>query len=209
MSWFLYVFSRTDRDTSASAANRKGEETMNVLAIYGGSRKNGNSEQLTKELLGENSYSSIHLGDYHIKPIVDQRHDPRGFEAVDDDYGYVLQQVLSHEFLVFTTPLYWYGMSGLMKNFIDRWSQSSRDPSLNFRVEMAKKQAFVVIVGDDEPQRKALPLVQQFQYIFDFMNMPLMGYLIGQGRTPGEIQNDLRSLKNAATWRKMLLELGS
>lgn len=181
---------------------------MNVLAIYGGSRKNGNSEQLTRELLREISYSSLHLSDYQIKPIVDQRHDPHGFDAVDDDYAHVLQQVLSHELLVFTTPLYWYGMSGLMKNFIDRWSQSLRDPSLNFKVEMARKQAFAVVVGDDQPQRKALPLVQQFQYIFDFMNMPLVGYLIGQGRKPGEIQNDLSALEKAATWRKKLLEFG-
>lgn len=181
----------------------------NVLAIYGGSRKNGNSEQLTRELLRESSYSSLHLSDYHIQPIVDQRHDPNGFDAVDDDYGQVLRQVLSHELLVFTTPLYWYGMSGLMKNFIDRWSQSFRDPSMNFQVEMAKKQAFVVIVGDDQPQRKALPLVQQFQYIFDFVHMPLVGYLIGQGRKPGEIHNDLCALENAATWRKKLLESGS
>jgi len=92
-----------------------------------------------------------------------------------------------------------------MKNFIDRWSQISRDPSLNFKVEMAKKQAFVVIVGDDQPQRKALPLVQQFQYIFDFVNVPLLGYLIGQGGRPGDIQNDLRTLEDAATWRKKLL----
>ncbi|GHO53009.1 flavodoxin family protein [Ktedonobacter robiniae] len=179
---------------------------MKTLAIYGGSRKNGNSEQLTKELLKGTSYSSIHLSDYHIKPIVDQRHDSNGFDAVDDDYSLVLEQVRAHELLVFTTPLYWYGMSGLMKNFVDRWSQSFRDTSINFKMEMATKRAFVVIVGDDEPQKKALPLAQQFQYIFDFMNMPLVGYLIGNGRKPGDIQNDLNTLENAATWRGKLLE---
>ncbi|GCE15459.1 flavodoxin family protein [Tengunoibacter tsumagoiensis] len=182
---------------------------MKIVAIYGGSRKNGNSEQLTKELLRGTSSSSIHLSDYRIQPIVDQRHDPNGFDTVDDDYSLVLQQVLSHDFLIFTTPVYWYGMSGLMKNFIDRWSQSFRDPSLNFKGEITKKRAFVVIVGDDQPQRKALPLVQQFQYIFDFVNVPLMGYLIGQGRKPGDIQNDLRTLEEAAIWRNKLLETHS
>ncbi|GHO69510.1 NAD(P)H-dependent oxidoreductase [Ktedonobacter sp. SOSP1-52] len=137
---------------------------------------------------------------------MDQRHDPNGFDAVDDDYAQVLQQVRAHELLVFATPLYWYGMSGLMKNFIDRWSQSFRDTSINFKMEMATKRAFVVIVGDDEPEKKALPLVQQFQYIFDFMHMPLVGYLIGNGRKPGDIQKDLNTLENAATWREKLLE---
>ena len=200
MSFFNFI------QLHVNIQKRKGQQSMNILAIYGGSRKNGNSEQLAREILKETAYSSLHLSDYHIKPIVDQRHEPGGFENVNDDYNQVLQQVLSHDLLVFTTPLYWYGMSGPMKNFIDRWSQSLRDTSINFKTEMAQKQAFVVIVGDDYPQQKALPLVQQFEYIFGFMNISFLGHLIGHGRKPGDIQNDLEALEKAAIWRKKLLE---
>jgi multimeric flavodoxin WrbA len=175
---------------------------MKVLAINSSSRKNGNTALLTNELLKEIPYTSLHLRDYQIKPILDQRHEPNGFDVVEDDYGQVIQQVLSHDILLFTTPLYWYGMSGLMKNFIDRWSQSLRDKSMYFKAEMAQKQAFVVVVGGDRVHIKALPLIQQFQYIFDFMGMSMIGYLIGQGTKPGEVQNDRRALENAATWRE-------
>lgn len=180
---------------------------MKVLVINGSSRQNGNTELLTKELLKEIPNSFLKLNQYTIKPIVDQRHESNGFDPVEDDYEQVIKQLLDHDILVFATPLYWYGMSGLMKNFIDRWSQTLRDKSIDFKTEMSKKQAFVLIVGGDRVHIKALPLVQQFQYIFDFMGMSLIGYLIGQGTKPGEVLNDQRALENAATWRKRIEEL--
>jgi multimeric flavodoxin WrbA len=149
-------------------------------------------------------HTSLCLRDYHIKPIVDQRHEQGGFTAVDDDYEHIIQQVLAHDILIFATPLYWYGMSGLMKNFVDRWSQSLRDQKLDFKAKMAKKQAFVLIVGGDRVYIKALPLVQQFQYIFEFMGMHMLGYLIGQGVKPGEIKNDQLALQSATSWREKL-----
>lgn len=180
---------------------------MKILVINGSSREKGNSEYLTNVLLKDIPHSSIYLREYHIQPIVDQRHEENGFAVVDDDYDKVIKQALEHDVLLFATPLYWYGMSGLMKNFVDRWSQSLRDKTISFRDQMAKKQAFVLIVGGDRIHIKALPLVQQFQYIFDFMNMPMIGYLIGQGTKPTEVQNDRRALENAATWNKKIHEL--
>jgi multimeric flavodoxin WrbA len=180
---------------------------MKVLVINGSSREKGNSEYLTKELLKNIPHSILFLREYRIYPIIDQRHEVNGFDAVDDDYEKVIKQVLEYDILLFATPLYWYGMSGLMKNFVDRWSQSLRDKSIDFRGKMAKKQAFVLIVGGDRIHIKALPLVQQFQYIFDFMNMSMIGYLIGQGTKPEEVQNDRRALENAATWNRKIQEI--
>lgn len=180
---------------------------MKILVINGSSREKGNSEYLTKVLLKDIPHSTISLREYRINSIVDQRHEENGFDPVDDDYEKVIKHVLEHDILLFATPLYWYGMSGLMKNFVDRWSQSLRNKTISFRDQMAKKQAFVLIVGGDRIHIKALPLVQQFQYIFDFMNMPMIGYLIGQGTKPAEVQNDRRALENAATWNKKIHEL--
>jgi multimeric flavodoxin WrbA len=180
---------------------------MKLLVINGSSRANGNSEYLSDVLLKDISHSTLFLRNYDIKPIVDQRHDEKGFDSVDDDYEKVIKQVLEYDILLFATPLYWYGMSGRMKNFVDRWSQSLRDKQMDFKGEMAKKQAFVLIVGGDRIHIKALPLVQQFQYIFDFMNMPMIGYLIGQGTKPEEVKDDRRAIENAATWNNKIKEL--
>lgn len=180
---------------------------MKILAIHGSSRENGNTEWLTRRVLHGVSADHIYLRHHHIEPIIDQRHEPNGFQPVDDDYDQLIQSVRSADLLLFATPLYWYGMSGRMKNFIDRWSQSLRDPRFDFRKEMAGKKAFVIVVGGNQVHTKALPLIQQFQLIFEFMSMEMIGYLIGQGTKPGEIQNDARGKAEADYWNQVFKTL--
>lgn len=73
-----------------------------------------------------------------------------------------MQHMLSHDVFVFATPLYWYGMSGPMKDFFDRWSQYLRDERFNLKDELAKKKAYVVITGGSSAKVKGLPLFSNF-----------------------------------------------
>jgi multimeric flavodoxin WrbA len=177
---------------------------MKILALYGSSRPNGNSEKLAETAFEGLEITHVYLRDRNIQPIVDQRHEEGGFQPVDDDYDVTIQQVLEHDTLVFVTPLYWYGMSGTMKNFVDRWSQSLRDSRYKFKEEMSKKKAYVIVTGGDNPRIKALPLIQQFQYIFDFMGMEFAGYVIGKGSKPDDILQDKRALKDAEALNEQL-----
>nr|WP_250886548.1 flavodoxin family protein [Bacillus sp. SM2101] len=169
---------------------------MKILNILGSSRKNGNSEYLTDQMLQDVAYKKLFLHDYHIKDIVDKRHTEEGFHLVEDDYEDIIQSLLSHDVIVFTTPLYWYGMSGQMKTFIDRWSQYLRDERFNFKEEMSKKKAYVVVTGGNK-KIVALPLIQQFHYIFDFVNMEFVDYLLGQGNEPMDVKMDEEALSKA------------
>ncbi|SFU89046.1 flavodoxin family protein [Alicyclobacillus macrosporangiidus] len=171
---------------------------MSVLAIYGSSRRHGNTEWLADRVVDGLPAEKIYLVEKNIRPIADCRHDPAGFAPVDDDYDSVMERVLAHDTLVFATPVYWYGMSGLMKNFIDRWSQSLRDRRYDFRENMGKKSACVVLVGGDDPRIKALPLVEQFRYIFDFMDMRFIGYVVGEANRPGDIVSDAAAMYEAS-----------
>jgi hypothetical protein len=65
---------------------------------------------------------------------------------------------------------------------------------------MGTKKGFVVICGGDTPYMKGLPLVQQFQYIFDFVGLEYIGYLIGKGNAPGEVLKDERAIAHANYW---------
>jgi multimeric flavodoxin WrbA len=170
---------------------------LKLLVLFGSSRKNGNTEILTDRLTNGIDCTRIYLADKRILPIDDRRHDPAGFPNVDDDYDDIVEQVLSHDVLIFSTPLYWYGMSGPMKNFVDRWSQSLRDKRFDFKSAMRQKRAYVVVVGGDQPRFKGLPLIQQFQYIFDFMQIEFCGFIIGEGNRPGDIMQDQRALSEA------------
>jgi multimeric flavodoxin WrbA len=177
---------------------------MRVFAMYGSSRRNGNSDLLTDRVLDGIPCTRLYLSDVHIQPIVDKRHSPEGFGWVDDDYDRIITQVLGHDILVFGAPIYWYGMPAPMKLFFDRWSQSLRDKRFDFKSEMSRKQAYVVLTGGDQPRIKGLPLIQQFKYIFDFVGMPFAGYVIGQGDKPGSVLQDERALDEAAFLNRQL-----
>lgn len=182
---------------------------LKILAINGSSRDQGNTEFMLKLLLQGVEANILDLRKYNIEPIIDQRHDLNGFQSVQDDYDTVISQVIDHDLLIFATPLYWYGMSGRMKNFVDRWSQSLRDIRYDFRKIMSEKQAFSVIVGGDQVHVKALPLVQQFALIYDFMGMKNLGYLIGNGTKPKTVQSDQRVTNELRFWNEHLKQSGN
>ncbi len=175
---------------------------MKILALLGSTRQNGNSQYLTEKMLEGTNHTMVSLSDKQINSIRDERHAEGGFNPVDDDYKELLDLLITHDTLIFSTPLYWYGMSGPMKNFFDRWSQYLRDENMNLKEELAKKKAYVVVTGGSSAKVKGLPLIQQFSYIFDFVNMEFVDYLIGSGVKPGEVREDRLALEKAEQWRK-------
>jgi len=168
-----------------------------MFIIHGSSRENGNTEQLTKMITEGISVSEVQLRTKNIRPINDQRHSEFGFQPVDDDYEQICKEMLEHDTIIFSTPLYWYGMSGQMKNYIDRWSQSLRDKELNFAEKMKTKKMYVVIVGGDNPSLKALPLILQFKNIFEFVGASFDGYILGKANSPGDIRLDSNTIQQA------------
>lgn len=180
---------------------------MSILVLYGSQREESNAKKLTRTVLAGIPHYTIDLRDHTILPIDDRRHEVGGFLPVDDDYDAVIQEVLQHDTLIFSLPIYWYGIPGRMKNFIDRWSVSLRDSRLHFKEIMQRKTAYVIVVGGDNPRVKGLPLIQQFQYIFDFMGVTFGGYIIGQANQPGEIEKDLRALAEAEQLNRILRQV--
>ncbi|MCS1352711.1 flavodoxin family protein [Mechercharimyces sp. CAU 1602] len=180
-----------------------------MIVLYGGTRPNGNTESLTEQTLSGLEVERINLSQFSIAPIKDQRHERGGFDPIDDDYDTIIDRLLPHDIIVFATPIYWYSMSGIMKNFIDRWSQTMRDNRYpGFRERLGEKTAYVIAVGGDNPHIKGLPMIQQFQYICDFMGITFAGYLLGQGSKPGDIRQDARAQAGAvqlnALWKEQL-----
>lgn len=180
---------------------------MKIAAIIGSSRIDGNTQQLTEIALEGIEYTPIILKDKKITPIDDLRHADGGFQPVADDYDEVIDKVLEHDILIFSTPVYWYGMSGLMKNFVDRWSQSLRDSRFEFKKKMSQKKVYVVTCGGDQPKIKALPLIQQFQHIFDFMGMSFADYMIGTANAPHDIETDQQAVGDARRWNQAFSSL--
>ena len=182
---------------------------MTVAVIYGGNRPNGNTELLTDRVIDGVKAERIYLGDFHIEPIIDMRHEKTGFQDRKDDYYTVINRILPHDIILFATPIYWYSMTGIMKNFIDRWSQMLRDSNYpDFKEQMSAKKAYVIAVGGDSPDIKGLPMIQQFQYIFDFVGVDFAGYILGTGNKPGDILTDKKAIHAANELNTKLLAKG-
>lgn len=177
---------------------------MKIMVIYGGTRENGNTEMLTERVLEGLECTRVYLRERNIHAIVDQRHSAGGFTPVADDHHEVAAAMLEHDVLVIATPLYWYGMSGPMKDYVDRWSQSLRDARFDFKGAMRDKQGYVVITGGPDARLKGLPLIQQFAHIFDFVGMKFSAYLIGTGGKPGQVMEDERALLEAGYLNRTL-----
>lgn len=178
---------------------------MKFVTFIGSSRNEGNSELLADLVLKDITHNKIYIKDLHIKPIEDLRHTHDGFQDIEDDYDQVIEELQNNDIVVFATPIYWYSMSGGMKNMIDRLSQAIRDERYpNLKERLKKIQTIVVIVGGDKPRIKGLPLIQQFQYTFEFLNMSLWSYIIGEANKPGEIMKDTSALSQATLLNKNL-----
>ncbi|WP_163099013.1 flavodoxin family protein [Peribacillus alkalitolerans] len=176
---------------------------MKILALLGSSRKKGNTEYMVNRVLEGVEHTSIELAELNVLPIVDRRHTVEGFSFVDDDYEKILPQLLQHDIIIFATPLYWYGMSGHMKTFFDRWSQYLRDERFDLKGELSKKKAYVIVTGGANAPITALPLIQQFQYIFDFVDMKFEDYIIARGVKPEEVSQDQLALQKAQHWNNV------
>jgi multimeric flavodoxin WrbA len=75
--------------------------------------------------------SKIYLDDHFIRPIAEvadnsrQRTDARA----NDDFPKILQIFLQADIIIWSTPIYWAGVSAQMKCFIDRLSSYFNNPA--------------------------------------------------------------------------------
>jgi putative NADPH-quinone reductase len=114
---------------------RKTQTQTTVLALIGSPRKQGNTDIMADELLSSAreagaKTSKIYLDDYQIRPIAEvsdnsrQRIDLRR----DDDFPALLERFLSADLIVWSSPVYWQGLSAQMKCFLDRLSSYFNHP---------------------------------------------------------------------------------
>lgn len=131
---------------------------MVALALIGSPRKHGNTDIMADELLegaesAGASASKVYLDDYLVRPIAEvadntrQREDPRR----DDDFPLVLERFLSADVVVWSTPVYWQGVSAQMKCFLDRMSSYFNHPEY---VHRFRGKGHVVLCAFGRPEQQ-------------------------------------------------------
>lgn len=187
-----FNFNNNTKGISISIYRINRSELIMITCLFGSSRNNGNSKVLLDYLLYGTDHRIINLFDTNIEKVIDNRHsNVYSMDLHQDDYSKVLKSVMDADTIIFSTPLYWYSMSASLKLFIDRWTESLREEHRNdFKEEMSKKKYIVMIVGGDNPTIKSKPLIDQFKYIFEFMNITNYSFLIGEGVAPSDVLKD-------------------
>lgn len=161
-----------------------------LLIICGSPRKDGNSDQLAAQLAkgateAGHTVETIHIRDLKMgfclgclaclpdKKACVQR----------DDINDLLPHVLDSDVLVFSTPVYYYSISGQMKTFLDRLNP--------LYGHLHSKEVIYMVTAMDESRaqlNRAIDALQGFVDCFDDMHVRARIYGDGAEKK-GEIQN--------------------
>ena len=105
-----------------------------IYLLNASPNKEGNSLQLAKKFLSGEDYETLHLVDYYIEQY--------GQKSDQDQFFQVYDLIKQTDVLVFTSPIYWWSFSGLLKTFLDRVADVPYPPT-----ELRGKQVFFLLQG--------------------------------------------------------------
>ncbi len=86
------------------------------VIILGSARADGDTAKITQYLSTNLHWPVFNLLDYQIEPY-SYEHD-----YTNEDFQHLIEELHNYQTWVFATPVYWYAMSGHMKNFLDRFT---------------------------------------------------------------------------------------
>ncbi len=133
----------------------------------------------------------IFLTDYRIEPIAScSSCVAAGGCDITDDFGALMDRVYAADLLVVGTPLYWYGPSGQLKLFVDRWSCLLDLDDAGFRARMRGKRAVIVLAQGERGFYEAGPCLQMLDWTFRYLDMPVAGRIVVVGHASADYASD-------------------
>jgi multimeric flavodoxin WrbA len=170
---------------------------MQIVALVGSPRRNGNTDLLADQVLkGAESrgYSGkkIYLYDYQILPCLDCRGCKKGsFDCMlEDEMLDIYPRLERADVIVFGTPVYWYGPSAKMKLLIDRLRPYIASDKL-------RGKRGLLVSPSEEGASCCGPLMEMFRMSFLYLGMELAGSLLAKAYEKGEIRGQPQELRRA------------
>jgi multimeric flavodoxin WrbA len=162
-----------------------------ILGVMGSPRKNGNTHILVNTILkGAHEAGAevdiLLLTDLKIGECDGCHRCWKGEECPkDDDMLTLYPRIIKSDTIIFGTPVYWYGPTGLMKLFIDRFVYFNCPEN---RQKIRGKSAVIASPFEDENIETASLLVRTFEKCLEYLEMHLIGEVIVPGVTKkGEV----------------------
>ena len=155
-----------------------------ILAVVGSPRRNGNTHILVRYISDGAkakgaAVEELFLGDLNIKEC-DGCHRcwKDGLCSKKDDMCGIYPKIAESDSIIFGTPVYWYGPTGLMKLFVDRFVYFN-SPANSGKIK--GKSAVIAIPFEEESRQMAKPVVEFFKKSLVYLEMRLVGQIIVPG----------------------------
>ena len=151
---------------------------MKFVIINGSMRKMGNteimSEYFIKEIKNKNHDACIiNLSDRVVNPCRGCDYCKNNHNCIIDDEGnYIIEEIKKANVIVFSTPVYWAGMTGALKNLIDR---------LNMVPQIGEKVRFGVVLINSEYDSGLNIIQEHFEMIMQYLGINNLGILTISG----------------------------
>jgi len=169
-----------------------------VLGFVGSPRKDGNTDALVDAILsGAESAGAriekIHLADLDIANCCEcsicHSGGPKTCSIKDDMIG-LAEKMQGADVLIFGTPVFWWGPSGIFKAFMDRW--------YGFDLGFAEKKIIFAYPSGDPDEYVARFLRGMFEASLDYMDTKAFAYVPAAGaHDPGDLEKMTGVVANA------------
>jgi len=181
----------------------------NILIINGATRKNGNTDIIINKIIegSINEKAKINLIELRNKKINDCIGCYTCYEknkcSINDDMKEILVSINRSDMIIFASPIYWWGVTGIMKIFIDRlyFYYSSRNKNL-----ISGKKALVIApMNMKQDNYKTKIFIEFFNILFDNLELVKINIVFFDNISEkGEILNNPDHIEQAYTIGKDL-----
>lgn len=172
-----------------------------VIVLSSSPRRNGNSRRLAEAAMAGaaeagHAVELAHLPDHLSGFLRDCREcrDANGRCSIDDGYRTLfLEKVLSADAIVYATPIWWYGISGILKTFMDRmfcYIALSEPESEDIARRLQWKRAALIMSAEESNFSARLAILQQMQELCRYLNHSMVGIVTGIGNRRGDVDQD-------------------
>lgn len=134
-----------------------------TIIIQGSSKSLGNTHKVVNYLNKDNQFDVVDLKTKNIGSFDYE------FANADDDFLPLMEEIISkYDTIVFATPVYWYSMSGILKDFFDRVSDL-----LHYKKELGRQlrgKNLAMISNSTENDLKngfTMPFIESANYLGD------------------------------------------
>lgn len=187
-------------------------ERRRISVLLGSPRRNGNSEELAREVAKGAMEAGAHVQTFYLAGMdiagctgCDSCQQDPGSGCVTRDGMQVLYSSLTRsDAIVFATPVYWFSVTAQMKAAIDRlYAVGGGDAN----VLGGKTLGLVLTYADEDPFFSgAAGVVRMFQEISAYLGTSIAGVVHGSAHVPGEIRSNAAAMSAARDLGKRLAE---